>query len=106
MSGIQKISERAFGTQESVGSSSEGSVRTVFVFLDLPRHVEFRAGDLPLMEEGLEMEFDLSITSPKDPRKTRKIEGKYKVVRRALKFNGNRPGLKGMTQYLEWDSST
>lgn len=102
---VQKFQMRASGTQEKSGASREGSVRTVFVFLDLPRHVEFRAGDLPLMEEGLEMEFDLSITSPKDPRKTRRIEGKYKVVRRALKFNGNRPGMKGMTQYLEWDCS-
>lgn len=106
MEAVQKFQVHASGMQEKVGPSKEGSVRTVFVFLDLPRHIEFRAGDLPLMEEGLVMEFDLSITSPKDPRRTRKIEGKYRVVRRALKFNGNRPGLKGMTQYLEWDSST
>jgi hypothetical protein len=81
---------------------SRGNVRTVFVFTDLPVHIEFRAGDLPLLEEKTVLEFDLTIKNPRDPKKTRKIEGPYRVERRILKYETGRESLAGLTQYLEW----
>jgi len=80
---------------------SEGKVRTVFVFLDLPRHVEYRAGDLPLIPEKTVVEFDVSLRNPRDVSKVRKVSGPYSVTRRILRYS-SRPGLSGLTQFLEW----
>lgn len=78
---------------------STGSVQTYFVFVDLPRHVEFRSPDLPLLDEGTVVDFDLTIRSLKDPRKTLPVRGRHVVQRSLLKFGGKRAGL---VQYLEW----
>lgn len=80
-----------------------GKVRTVFIFLDLPKHIEFRAGELPLMSEGTEIVFNAVIKNPQDPRRQRKIEGPYRVTRRILKYETGRASLLGLTQYLELD---
>jgi hypothetical protein len=69
------------------------------VFLDLPKHIEFRAQDLPLLREGLVMDFNLTIRNPKDPKRTRKIEGSHVINRIILKYGGKR---SGVTQYIEW----
>lgn len=80
-------------------STTNGSIKTYFVFLDLPRHVEFRVSDMPLLEEGTLMDFDLTIRSLKNPKKTIPIQGTHTLFRRVLKFGGKRPGL---AQFLEW----
>lgn len=76
-------------------------MRTVFIFVDLPIHVEFRAADSPLLEEGAVIEFDLVLTDPKNSKRTRKVEGPYEVKTRKLKYSTDRPGFIGLTQYLE-----
>jgi hypothetical protein len=87
---------------EAVGAgAASGVVPTFFVFLDLPRHVEFRAPDGPVLAEGTEVEFELTIRSTRDPRKTIPISGTHVLHRRVLRFGGKRPGL---SQYLEWKS--
>ena len=91
--------------RELVGSAlraGSGVVRTVFVFLDVPRHMEFRAGNMPLLPEGTIVEFDISLRSPRDPTKTKKIDGPYEIVRSVLKYETGRPGLEGLTHYIEW----
>jgi len=80
-----------------------GGVRTVFVFLDVPKHVEFRAGDLPLMDVGTQVSFNMTLEDPQDRRRRWKIEGLYRVKKRLLKYENGRPSLSGMTQYIEWD---
>ena len=82
--------------------SESGGVRTVFVFLDLPVHYEFRAGPLPLLEERSEIVFEqMTLKNPKDLKRDRTIEGAYVIERRILRFGASRPGFTGMTQYLE-----
>lgn len=80
-----------------------GGMRTVFVFLDLPRHVEFQAGEMPLIPQGEVVTFDVSLRNHRDPRKTRKVEGEYRLKRRALRYSTSRASSSGMTQYLEWE---
>ena len=85
-----------------MSSNNSGNVRTVFVFMDIPRHIEFRAGDLPLLEKETVVEMKLTIKNPQDPKKIRRIEGSYRVVRSVLKYETERASLSGLTQYLEW----
>lgn len=80
-------------------SSSQGTFPTYFVFIDLPKHIEFRFQDLPILQEGLVMEFDLNIKNPKDPSRSRKIQGSHILNRCILKCGGKRAGI---TQYIEW----
>lgn len=94
---------RSGGSLDRSGSSAAGApVRTVFVFTDVPWHGELRAGDLPLLEEGTIMEFDLKVSNSADRTKRKHVLGSYVVSRRSLKFSGSRIGKQGMTQYLEW----
>ena len=81
---------------------SSGNVRTVFVFTDLPRHIEFRAGELPLLAEGTIVEFNIELKNPRDPKKVRRVEGRHKIVRAVLKYETERASASGLTQYLEW----
>ena len=84
------------------GSEETGNVRTVFVFLDLPFHFEFRAGSLPLINKDVEIIFEsMTLKSPKAPGKSRTIEGSYIVERRILRFGSLKPSFSGLTQYLE-----
>lgn len=82
--------------------SGGGNVRTVFVFTDLPVHIEFRAGELPLLVQGTVVEFNVVLKNPRDSTKSRRIEGPYKVHRSVLKYETGRVGMAGLTQYLEW----
>lgn len=95
--GSEAVSPGSFLAQRN-GSG----VRTVFVFLDLPRHVEFRAGDMPILEVGTAVEFDVALRNLRDPRRTRRVEGRYEVKRRVLKYSTGRLGTSGLTQFLEW----
>jgi hypothetical protein len=89
----------------SAGIVAQGAVRTVFIFTDLPRHIEFRAGDLPLLAEGTVVEFNVVLKNPRDRTKSRHVEGPHKVQRMVLKFETGRTGLMGLTQYVEWKSA-
>ena len=82
--------------------SSAGNVRTVFIFTELPIHIEFRAGNFPLLGKGTVVEFDIVLKNPRDSTKSRHIEGSYKVQRSVLKYVTGRAGLSGLTQYIEW----
>lgn len=84
------------------GYVMQGLVRTFFVFLDAPSHIEFRAHDMPVIPEGTELDFSLRLLHPKDPRRIRLVNGPYRVVRRKLVYSTERPSRKGLSQYLEF----
>lgn len=77
-------------------------IRTFFIFLDVPRHFEFRAGSLPRLSVKDKVEFDLSLRNPRDPTKTRKISGTYEVRSIRMKYEASKAGLQGLSQYVEW----
>ena len=76
-----------------------GVFPTYFIFVDLPKHIEFRAQDLPILKEGTQMEFDITLRNPKDHNKQKKIQGMHIISRSLLKYGGKRSGI---VQYLEW----
>jgi len=85
------------------GQMGSGNVRTVFVFLDLPVHCEFRAITMPLMPEGTVIEFDdMKVRGPEGrPGREWTVSGPYRVARRKCVYSSGRPSLSGLTQYLE-----
>jgi hypothetical protein len=83
-------------------ASGGGNVRTIFIFTDLPRHIEFRAGELPLLGKGTVVDFNVVIKNPRDSTKSRHVEGPYVVHRAILKYETGRATITGLTQYLEW----
>lgn len=78
-----------------------GSVRTYLVFQDLPVHVEYRIGDMPLIPEGTVICFKVNLKHPRDPKRIRKIDGSYEIVKRRLVYSLEKPGSQGLSQYLE-----
>ena len=84
-----------------VTKSNDGVFPTFFVFLDLPKHIEFRSQNLPLLKEGTIVEFNITLKNFKDPTRNKKILGPHMINRSILKYGGKRPGL---TQYIEWKS--
>lgn len=86
-----------------LGQLGSGTVRTVFVFLDLPVHFEFRALQMPLVPEGLVIEFDdMKIRDPAGrPGREWTVQGPHRIVRRKCVYSSRRPSLAGLTQYLE-----
>jgi hypothetical protein len=86
-----------------LGGSS--SLRTFLVFLDLPKHVEFRMEGWPLLEEGTVVDFDVHVKDPSGGRKPREVVGPYRVKRRVLRFETERPSRRGLSQYLEMEPS-
>lgn len=81
--------------------TSSGLVRTFFVFMDLPTHVEYRVPDMPVMSEGTQIDVEMDAKYPRDPRKMRSLDGPYVVHRRRLIFTTKRPDAMGLSQYLE-----
>jgi len=95
-----QVEQSEVGLIDQTGSSG---VRTIFVFLDLPVHLEFRALQMPLIPEGLIIEFDnMKIRYPAD-RSGREwiVQGPHQVARRKCVYSSRRPSLAGLTQYLE-----
>lgn len=88
-----------------LGLSSGSGTRTFLVFLDLPKHVEFRTDGFPLLEEGAVVDFDLTVRDPKGAGKPRELKGPYRVKRRVLKFTTGRASKNGFSQYLEFEPS-
>ena len=75
-------------------------VRSYFIFTDLPIHVEYAAGLLPLLNEGRVINFELSLKNPKNPKKVREVNGAYLVSKIKLTF-ATRDQKLGLTQYIE-----
>ncbi len=98
---IHDESIEGFILDSSVSESSRGGIRTFFIFLDLPQHLEFRVGEIPLLSEGIELELEIALKHPRNPRKIRRICGKHTIIRRVLKYTTTRSGLMGLSQYLE-----
>lgn len=82
---------------------ASGSLRTFLVFLDLPKHVEFRVEGWPLLDEGTVVDFDLRVKDSPSARKLRDVIGPYRVKRRILRFVTGRPSRQGLSQYLEME---
>lgn len=81
----------------------EELVRTYIVFQDLPVHVEYRVGDMPIMPEGVQIRFKIDLKHPRDPKRIRKVDGTYEIKRRRLIYSSEKPRDQGLTQYLELD---
>lgn len=81
----------------SIEGTSATAVRTFFIFLDLPVHVELKVDGLPLLSESTVVDFNLNLNHHN---KSYHIAGEYRLRRRILKFGGKHDGL---TQYLEWE---
>ena len=79
----------------------DGSVRTFFIFMDLPQHLEFRVANMPLMVVKTEIELGIALKNPRNPRKTLRIQGPYVVTRRVFRYSSTRPSSMGLSQYLE-----
>lgn len=77
------------------------SVRTYLVFQDLPVHVEYKVSDMPLIPEGTLICFKMDLRHPREPKRIRKVDGTYKVVKRRLIYSLEKPSAQGLTQYLE-----
>lgn len=73
-------------------------VRTFLVFRDLPIHVEYRVGNMPIVPEKTEIVFKISLRHPVSHDRVRKVDGTYTVAKRRLIMSD-----KGLTQYLELD---
>lgn len=80
---------------------SSGLIRTFYVFLNIPNHVEFRAQNMPLLSEGAVIELDISLKNPRNPQKTKRIQGPYKVEKHLLRHSDKRVSRSGVSQYLE-----
>ena len=76
-------------------------LRTVIVFTDVPKHIEFRVSDWPLLDEGVVIEMDVELKNPKDPSRVRKIQGEYVVEKKRNKHSSKSGSTNGFTQYLE-----
>ena len=85
-----------------VNSNQFNSVRTYIIFLDLPKHLELRINDIPLLQTNDVMEFDLNLKDPRNMNKTWKVTGSYFVSKRILKYCSDSSKKSGLTQYLEF----
>ncbi|HED37377.1 MAG TPA: hypothetical protein ENI76_03915 [Ignavibacteria bacterium] len=80
-----------------------GNIRTVLIFLDLPVHCEFRLDPIPILMEGMIIEFnELKINVP-DSLKDKIVCGPYIIKRSKYVYASNRPSNRGLTQYLEME---
>jgi hypothetical protein len=101
---LELIDEAEWSYTDDVGGEmpqTNGGVRTYFVFVDLPQHIEFRVTDMPILQKGMEIELDMSLRHPRNIRKVRKIEGVHTVLRRLLKYSTTRASSMGLSQYIE-----
>lgn len=78
-------------------------MNTFLVFTDLPIHVEYRVEDWPLVYKGLEIIFKINLVNPRDVKKVRKINGKYKIISHKLMYSNDKSFASGLSQYIELD---
>ena len=91
-------------SMEQAGSGvlvSDASVRTFFVFTDLPFHYEYRAQNMPLLPKGVLIEFDLDLRDPERRDLMRRVDGPYVVSATKVVYSTKRPSRMGLTQFLE-----
>lgn len=81
--------------------AGSGLVRTFFVFTNLPRHIEWRAAEMPVLHKGLVLELDIALKNPRHPARTRRVSGPHKITGVKLVYSTSRPEAMGLTQYLE-----
>ncbi len=75
-----------------------GAVKTFFVFMDLPKHIEYKVHPMPLIPEGAVIRFEsLSLRDPSDRRRVRVVNGEHSVLHRRLVYSPT----SGLLQYLE-----
>jgi hypothetical protein len=82
------------------------NMKTYFIFLDLPVHMEYSVIPMPHLAVGTIIEFDLVLRNPKDPRKIREIKGKYYLKNCKLTYISNEKltsKRSGLVQYMEWE---
>lgn len=71
---------------------------TFLVFTDLPKHIEYRALPMPVLEDGGVIRFDrMRLVDPTDRKRVRFVEGEYEILHRRLVYNTT----SGLLQYLE-----
>lgn len=75
----------------------DSTLKTFLVFKDLPVHVEYRAGDCPLLKKGLQVDFQIDLRNPMNPKKIRKVDGTFVIDRVHLVYSGK----EGWAQYIE-----
>jgi len=77
--------------------ASAGGVRTFLVFTDLPKHIEYAARPMPVLQDGTVIRFNrMSLRDPSDRRRVRVVEGDYAASVRLV----YEPSF-GLLQYLE-----
>ena len=86
----------------SSGELGSGFIRTVFLFMDLPVHVELRAGPMPLIPVRTVIEFDeIRIQDPTRRSRVWAVSGPHVVERTKFTYSSRRASLTGLTQFLE-----
>jgi hypothetical protein len=80
----------------------EIEITTFLIFLDLPSHFEFRVSKMPVVPLGTIIHFKLRLRNPKDPKRLRKIDGPYSLVRKKLVYSNEISNRTGLSQYLEF----
>jgi len=80
-------------------SKEEGIFPTFFIFMDLPKHLEYRVQNMPLLKEGMIVDFNLNINDLRSFRHPKIIKGNHIINKCVFKYGGKRPGL---VQYVEW----
>lgn len=73
-------------------------MRTKALFQDLPFHIEYDIGRLPIIPIGFIVEFDLSIKDRNNPDKYHKIDGSWRVKNVKNVYDSG----DGIIQYLEF----
>jgi len=76
-------------------------MKTYWIFLDYPRHLEHRVADLPVMEEGTRIHMDFSLPPISKDNPPWVIRGEYRIFRRVLRHDAY-----GTAQYLEFSPVT
>lgn len=85
---------------EMVPTPTVSGIKTIFIFNEIPYHYELNAGHLPLLDQGLEVEFDLNVNGIIEKKHFKiHIQGIRRVDRKYLKYCVEDGGL---VQYLEW----
>lgn len=77
------------------------NVRTFFIFKDIPKHIEYRISDCPILSVGTVLHIDVLLRHLKDPKKTKRVQGEYIIDNAVLKYSSKQGSRHGLSQYLE-----
>lgn len=73
-------------------------MRTKAIFRDLPFHLEYEMGSLPIIPIGFVVQFEISIRDKENSNKSHEIDGNYEVVKVKNVYDTG----SGLIQYLEF----